>query len=63
MVFIVYMYVCMYRMYVCILFRSTAVLVHNARALADTTIGLANVVKTALFQPRESQNGVLGYTA
>jgi hypothetical protein len=42
---------------------STAILVHDACTLADTTVGLANVVKTALFQPRKTQNGVLGHTA
>ena len=43
--------------------RRAAILVHDACTLADTTVGLANVVKTALLQPRKTQNGVLGHAA
>ena len=40
-----------------------AILVHDACTLTDTTVSLANIVKTALLQPRKTQNGVLGHSA
>jgi len=43
--------------------RSAAILVHDACTLADTTIRLTNIIKSALLEPCKTQNCVRGHSA